>query len=226
MLDDDVLVAPSVLSADFTRLGEELDAVADADLLHYDVMDGHFVPNISFGPAIMKEAQKATQLPFDVHLMVTNPAEIIPLFLDFGADIVTFHMEATPHAHRLAHLIRSAGARAGIAINPATPVCFLEDIIEDVDLVLVMSVNPGFGGQKFIPGAYAKIRQVKELCKNHQVTPLIEVDGGVSAANASELVSAGATMLVAGSAIFKADDREAAISELKHEARLGNSTQA
>ena len=223
---NNVYIAPSVLSADFTQLGRELESIKSADYIHYDVMDGHFVPNISFGPAIMKEAQKATRLPFDVHLMVTNPAEIIPLFLDLGADIVTFHMEATPHAHRLAHLIRSAGAQAGIAINPATPVCLLEDIIEDVDLVLVMSVNPGFGGQKFIPGAYAKIRQVKELCKNHQVTPLIEVDGGVSAANASELVSAGATMLVAGSAIFKADDREAAISELKHEARLGNSTQA
>lgn len=221
-----IQIAPSVLSADFSKLGDELASIAHADYVHYDVMDGHFVPNISFGPALMAQAQKATDLPFDVHLMVTNPEDIVPLFLDLGAKIVTFHIEAATHAHRLVDLIHAHGAQAGISLNPATPVCLLENIIEDLDLALVMSVDPGFGGQKFIPGSLAKIRQLKRLCEAHKVHPQIEVDGGVSAANAAELTAAGATMLVAGSAIFKAEDRAAAIDELRLAAEKDLTTQA
>ncbi len=211
---NNVLVAPSVLSADFSKLKSELDSIANADYIHYDVMDGHFVPNISFGPDIFSYCKKSSELPIDVHLMVTNPAEIVPLFLDRGADVVTFHYEAEVHTHRLVHLIKDSGAQAGISLCPGTPVSVLEDLIEDLDLVLIMTVNPGFGGQKFIPHSIEKLKALKELCRKHNVHPLIEVDGGISAANAADVVAAGADMLVAGSAVFGQEDRAATIQAI------------
>ena len=212
---NNVLVAPSVLSADFTKLKSELDSIANADYIHYDVMDGHFVPNISFGPDIFSYCKKSSKLPIDVHLMVTNPAEIVPLFLDRGADVVTFHYEAEVHAHRLVHLIKESGAKAGISLCPGTPVSVLEDLIEDLDLVLIMTVNPGFGGQKFIPHSIEKLKALKELCRRHNAHPLIEVDGGISAANAADVVASGADMLVAGSAVFGQEDRAATIEAIR-----------
>ena len=211
---NNVLVAPSVLSADFSKLKSELDSIANADYIHYDVMDGHFVPNISFGPDIFSYCKKSSELPIDVHLMVTNPAEIAPLFLDRGADAVTFHYEAEVHAHRLVHLIQDSGARAGISLCPGTPVSVLEDLIEDLDLVLIMTVNPGFGGQKFIPHSIEKLKALKELCRKHNAHPMIEVDGGISADNAADVVAAGADMLVAGSAVFGQEDRAATIEAI------------
>ena len=209
-------VAPSVLSADFSKLKSELDSIASADYIHYDVMDGHFVPNISFGPDIFSYCKKSSELPIDVHLMVTNPAEIAPLFLDRGADIVTFHYEAEVHAHRLVHLIKNSGAQAGISLCPGTPVSVLEDLIEDLDLVLIMTVNPGFGGQKFIPHSLEKLKALKELCRKHNAHPMVEVDGGISAANAADVVAAGADMLVAGSAVFGQEDRAATIEAIRN----------
>ena len=211
---NNVLVAPSVLSADFSKLKSELDSIANADYIHYDVMDGHFVPNISFGPDIFSYCKKSSELPIDVHLMVTNPAEIVPLFLDRGADVVTFHYEAEVHAHRLVHLIKESGAKAGISLCPGTPVSVLEDLIEDLDLVLIMTVNPGFGGQKFIPHSIEKLKALKELCRKHNAHPMIEVDGGISADNAADVVAAGADMLVAGSAVFGQEDRAATIEAI------------
>ena len=212
---NNVLVAPSVLSADFSKLKSELDSIANADYIHYDVMDGHFVPNISFGPDIFSYCKKSSELPIDVHLMVTNPAEIVPLFLNRGADVVTFHYEAEVHAHRLVHLIKESGAKAGISLCPGTPVSVLEDLIEDLDLVLIMTVNPGFGGQKFIPHSIEKLKALKEICRRHNAHPLIEVDGGISAANAADVVAAGADMLVAGSAVFGQEDRAATIQAIR-----------
>ena len=212
---NNVLVAPSVLSADFSKLKSELDSIANADYIHYDVMDGHFVPNISFGPDIFY-CKKSSELPIDVHLMVTNPSEIAPLFLDRGADVITFHYEAEVHAHRLIHLIKDSGAKAGISLCPGTPVSVLEDLIEDLDLVLIMTVNPGFGGQKFIPHSIEKLKALKELCHKHNVNPLIEVDGGISAANAADVVAAGADMLVAGSAVFGQEDRGSTIEAIRN----------
>ena len=212
---NNILVGPSVLSADFSKLKSELDSIANADYIHFDVMDGHFVPNISFGPDIFSYCKKSSELPIDVHLMVTNPTEIAPLFLDRGADAVTFHYEAEVHAHRLVHLIQDSGARAGISLCPGTPVSVLEDLIEDLDLVLIMTVNPGFGGQKFIPHSIDKLKALRELCRKHNVNPLIEVDGGISAANAADVVAAGADMLVAGSAVFGQEDRAATIQAIR-----------
>ena len=213
---NNVLVAPSVLSADFSKLKSELDSIANADYIHYDLMDGHFVPKISFGPDIFSYCKKSSELPIDVHLMVTNPAEIVPLFLDRGADVVTFHYEAEVHAHRLVHLIKDSGAKAGISLCPGTPVSVLEDLIEDIDLVLIMTVNPGFGGQKFISHSLEKLKALKELCRKHNAHPLIEVDGGISAANAANVVAAGADMLVAGSAVFGQEDRGATIEAIRN----------
>lgn len=210
-----VLIAPSLLSADFLHLASELEAVRDADYLHYDVMDGNFVPNLSFGPMILKSVAEASDLPVDVHLMISNPDTMAASYAEAGAHIVSFHLEATNHANRVAESIRAAGAKPGIVINPATPVSALEDILPFVDLVLLMSVNPGFGGQHFIPEVTAKVKRLAKLCDELDVSPLIEVDGGVSEQNIGELVSAGANMFVAGSAVFGAADRAAAITAMR-----------
>lgn len=225
-MQNQIKIAPSVLSADFARLGADLDDIASADYVHYDVMDGHFVPNISFGIDILKAVKRSTKLPVDVHLMITNPDELIPAFIDAGADIVTFHYEATDHAHRLIQLIHASGRKASVALNPATPVCLLEDIIEDVDMVLIMTVNPGFGGQKYIESSAAKLRRLRRLCADHGVSPLIEVDGGVNAQTAAEVCAAGANVLVAGSAVFGREDRAGAISQIRAAAESGLSKKA
>ena len=218
---DDVMIAPSILSADLAKLGEDLRAIEAADYVHVDVMDGHFVPNLSWGVPVLEAVKSSCELPADVHLMVTNPDEVVPWYLEAGADVVTFHIEAATHAHRIVSAIHEAGAKAGIALNPATPVSSLEAIIDELDLVLVMSVNPGYGGQKFIPSSLRKLRQVRVLCAERGVDPIVEVDGGVSAANAAEIVEAGANLLVAGSAVYGQADRTAAIEGIRAAGREG-----
>ncbi|WP_322151844.1 ribulose-phosphate 3-epimerase [Paratractidigestivibacter sp.] len=218
-MQSQIKIAPSVLSADFTKLGADLADVACADFIHYDVMDGHFVPNVSFGLDILKATKRATDLPVDVHLMISNPDEMLPAFIDAGADLITFHMEATAHANRLIQLIHAAGRKASVAICPATPVCMLEDVIEDVDMVLIMTVNPGFGGQSFLESSAAKLRRVKKLCAEHGVNPMIEVDGGINDETAAIVAGAGVNVLVAGSAVFGKADRGAAIESIRTSAQ-------
>lgn len=201
-------VAPSILSANFLELQSELDSIATADFVHFDVMDGSFVPNLSFGLPILKQVKGATELPLDVHLMIQNPDEMALAYADAGADIVCFHQEAATHAHRIISALHEKGVSAGMALNPATAVSTLDAIVCELDLILVMSVNPGFGGQSFIPQTLDKLREVRALCERKGVNPLIEVDGGVSAANAEEICHCGANMLVAGSAVFKGEPKE------------------
>jgi ribulose-phosphate 3-epimerase len=203
-------IAPSLLSADFARIVEEIHAVerGGASYIHIDVMDGRFVPNITWGPKIVGDLRKHTKLAFDCHLMIVEPERYVEQFRKAGADIITFHLEATPHAQRLLAHIRSLGAKAGISICPQTPVALLEDLIEDIDLILVMSVNPGFGGQKFIPRALHKVSQARKLVDRAGVQCEIEVDGGITLHNARSIVDAGADVLVAGSAIFDTPDCE------------------
>ncbi|PWM34312.1 MAG: ribulose-phosphate 3-epimerase [Coriobacteriia bacterium] len=220
-MQSQIRIAPSVLSADFARLGEDLAEISSADYVHFDVMDGHFAPNISFGLDILKATKRSTELPVDVHLMISNPDQMVPAFLDAGADNVTFHIEATDHANRLIQLIHAEGRMVSVAVNPATPVCLLEDVIEDVDMVLVMTVNPGFGGQKFIPASAAKLRRLRRLCAEHGASPLVEVDGGINAQTASIVAKAGANVLVAGSAVFGQADRSAAIAQIRAAAESG-----
>lgn len=220
-MQSQIRIAPSVLSADFARLGEDLVEISSADYVHYDVMDGHFAPNISFGLDILKATKRSTELPVDVHLMISNPDQMVPAFLDAGADNVTFHIEATDHANRLIQLIHAEGRMVSVAVNPATPVCLLEDVIEDVDMVLVMTVNPGFGGQKFIPASAAKLRRLRRLCAEHGASPLVEVDGGINAQTAPIVAKAGANVLVAGSAVFGQADRSAAIAQIRAAAESG-----
>ena len=212
-----VKIAPSILSADFARLGEEIKDVerGGADYIHVDVMDGHFVPNITIGPLIVEAIRPVTKLPLDVHLMIENPDQYIEAFARAGADFITVHVEACRHLHRTIQLIKSTGVKAGVVLNPATPVESLKHIIEDVDMVLLMSVNPGFGGQKFISSVLPKIRQVKELADSVNPDLEIEVDGGVNEETAKLVIEAGANVLVAGSAIFNKEDREAAIASLR-----------
>ena len=199
-------IAPSILSADFTALGEEIARVeeAGADQLHVDVMDGRFVPNITIGPVVVAAIRKRTRLPLDVHLMIVEPERYLPDFARAGADLLTVHAEACPHLHRTLAQIRELGARAGVALNPATSPGVLDYVLDDLDLVLVMSVNPGFGGQKFIPSAYAKVRQVRTTLGTRPVD--VSVDGGVKLEHARPLAEHGASVLVAGSAIFEASD--------------------
>lgn len=210
-------LAPSILSADFAKLGESVQAIekGGADIIHVDVMDGHFVPNISFGAAVMKSLNNCTGLNYDVHLMIETPDKYIGDFVTDKTEYITVHQEACVHLHRTIQLIKSHGVKAGVSINPATPVSTLEDILEDVDLVLVMSVNPGFGGQKFIPSALRKIQQLAEIREKKGLNFIIEVDGGVTLSNAVEIAAAGADMLVAGSAVFGADDVVARTAEFK-----------
>jgi ribulose-phosphate 3-epimerase len=208
-------IAPSILSADFAALGEAIARVeaAGADLLHVDVMDGHFVPNLSIGPPVIESIRKRTRLPLDVHLMIEEPERWVETYVKAGADYVTVHVEASAHLERTLTLIREAGARSGVALNPSTPPEVLQYVLDDLDLVLIMSVNPGFGGQSFIPTAYEKIRRLRAMLANRPV--LVSVDGGVKADNAGLLAQAGATVLVAGSAIFGAPDPGAALAALR-----------
>lgn len=226
MLEPGVQVAPSILSADLGRLADELASIGGASYVHFDVMDGHFVPNLTFGPGVLAAVKGATRVPVDAHLMVSNPDQMVPAYLDAGADVVTFHYEATAHASRLASLIREGGVKAGIAINPGTPVSALDAIIEDVDLVLVMTVNPGFGGQKFIPGSLRKLRQLKAMCDERRVSPIVEVDGGISPATAADVCAAGARLLVAGSAVFGKPDRADAIRKIAEAGEAGRARRA
>ena len=213
-----VKLAPSILSADFARLGEQVREAAEAgaDYIHVDVMDGRFVPNLTIGPLVVAAIRPHTTLPLDVHLMVVEPERLIPDFVSAGADKVTVHQEAVPHLHRVVHQIRELGASAGVAINPSTPASTLDEVIADVDLVLVMTVNPGYGGQSFIEGVLPKVRRVREMIDAGGLATELEVDGGIKKDNVGRLVEAGADVIVAGSAVF--NDRESvarALGELR-----------
>ncbi len=212
------LIAPSMLSADFANLQKDIEMVnqSEADWFHLDIMDGMFVPNISFGIPVIEAINKYAKKPLDVHLMIEDPDRFTELFKKAGADILTVHMEACRHLHRSIQKIHSLDMKAGVSLNPHTPINTLEDIITELDMVLIMSVNPGFGGQKFIPQAYNKIKQLKQLIKDTGSSAKIEVDGGVSSSNAKELTEAGVDILVAGSFIFKSDDPLKTIKDLKH----------
>jgi ribulose-phosphate 3-epimerase len=213
----DHLIAPSMLSADFANLQQDIEMVnnSEADWFHLDIMDGMFVPNISFGIPVIKAIKKHAKKPLDTHLMIEDPDRYLELFKEAGADILTVHMEACRHLHRTIQKIHSLGIKAGVSLNPHTPVNTLEDIIADLDMVLIMSVNPGFGGQKFIPQAYNKVRQLKQLIKDTGSKAKIEIDGGVSTENAKELTETGVDILVAGSFIFKAENPTQTIKQLK-----------
>jgi ribulose-phosphate 3-epimerase len=212
-----VIIAPSILSADGSRLHEEIAAVekAGADWIHIDVMDGHFVPNITMGPAIISALRKTTKLPFDVHLMIENPENYIESFAEAGADIITVHVEAANHLHRTIDIIKKAGKKAGVSLNPATPLTQIEEIIPDIDLLLIMTVNPGFGGQQFIKTTLPKIIKAREMLNALPNKPLLEVDGGVNLKNIASVALAGADVLVAGASIFGTENYSQTIPALK-----------
>jgi ribulose-phosphate 3-epimerase len=220
-----IKIAPSILSADFARLGEEIKAIEDAgaDYVHVDVMDGHFVPNITLGAPVVKSLRACTRLPFDVHLMIDNPDQYIPDFAAAGADLITVHQEAGAHLHRTIQLIKSLGCKAGVSINPATPVSTLDVILEDLDLVLVMSVNPGFGGQGFIPSSLTKIAALRREIDRRGLQVELEVDGGVKPDNIAEIAAAGADVFVAGSAVFNSEDYHATMHALRARAEAARS---
>lgn len=211
-----VKISPSILAADFACLGEEVTAICEAgcDYVHVDVMDGHFVPNLTIGPGVVKAIKSHASKPLDVHLMISPVDAFIDLFAEAGADIITFHPEAGPHPHRTVQAIKAAGCKAGISLNPATPIAALEELIEDIDLILVMSVNPGFGGQKFIKTQLEKIRRIRDLITAAGREIELEVDGGVNSKNAEEIITAGADVLVAGTAVFQ-NGRQAYADNIK-----------
>jgi len=212
-----VLIAPSILSADFAALGTAIAAVerGGADLIHVDVMDGHFVPNITIGPPVVRSIRRVATVPLDVHLMIEDPDRYLDAFAEAGAAMISVHVEVLPHLHRTVHAIKRLGLKAGVVINPSTPVVALEQMAADVDYVLVMSVNPGFGGQTFIPRSESKVREVRALLDGVGNTAPVEIDGGIDRANVARVVAAGARMIVAGSAIFHTPDPERATRELK-----------
>ena len=212
------LIAPSILAADFLHLGDAIQLLnnSEADYIHVDVMDGHFVPNLSFGLPIIKQVKAIADKPLDVHLMISNPQDYIQEYKEAGADIFTVHAEVCPHLHRMLQAVQKAGMQTGVALNPHTPVQILENVIQQVDLVCVMSVNPGFGGQQFIEHTYQKVKDLKKLITDSEADTKIEIDGGVNKDNTRRLVDAGADVLVAGSAVFKAVDAKQMISTLKH----------
>lgn len=211
------LIAPSILSSDFANLQRDVEMInkSEADWFHLDVMDGVFVPNISFGLPVIKAIKRHAKKPLDVHLMIVNPDNYLQAFKDAGADVLTVHFEACTHLHRTVHAIQSLGMKAGVAINPHTPVNFLQDIIADIDLVCMMSVNPGFGGQSFIENTHSKVKYLKQLIRTKKSKALIEIDGGVDLKNAPKLVKEGANVLVAGNTVFGSKDPAATIRELK-----------
>jgi ribulose-phosphate 3-epimerase len=211
-----VEIAPSILSADFTKLGEEIEAVerAGASYIHVDVMDGHFVPNLTIGPFIVESVARVTHLPIDAHLMIENPDDFIGAFARAGANMISVHPETTYHLHRTINHIRDERCRAGVVLNPATPLAMIEDVLGELDYVLLMSVNPGFGGQKFIPSSLDKLRRLRELIRARGTSVKIEIDGGIGPDNAGQVVAAGAEILVAGSAVFGKPDPSEAMRDL------------
>ena len=215
-------IAPSILAADFSRLGEEIRVVEEAGAyaIHVDVMDGHFVPNITIGPPVVAGMRRATKLPLDVHLMIDEPDRYIPAFVEAGATNITVHVEALKHLDRTIEFVRSHGVRVGVALNPATPLSAVEHVLDTVDMVLVMTVNPGFGGQKFIPYTSRKIRRLREMIDEQRLECAIEVDGGIDMETLPDVVSSGASVLVAGSAIFGAEDPAARLKEMLEKASM------
>jgi len=222
-MDDRVLIAPSILSADFGALRDAISVVESAgvDLIHVDVMDGHFVPNLTIGPPVIRALKGYSKTPLDVHLMIDNADSTVGWYLEAGADLVTVHVEACTHLGRVVDSIHEAGAQAGVSLNPSTPLSALAEILPSVDLVLLMSVNPGFGGQSFIASVMGKIERLWDMCHELSVSPVIQVDGGVCVKNAADIVRAGARALVAGNAVFGADDPKAAVRELRESSMAG-----
>ena len=214
-----IKVAPSILSADFSKLGEEILKIdqAGADMIHIDVMDGHFVPNLTLGAPIVKALRTVTKLPFDVHLMINNPENLIDDFIAAGADIITIHIEAANHLHRLVQKVKSSGVKVAVSLNPATPLNTLEEILPELDMVLLMSVNPGFGGQSFIPATLNKIARLKEMIDAKKLKIDIQVDGGINLETAPKVIKHGANILVAGSAVYGSNDIKGTIAQLKQQ---------
>jgi ribulose-phosphate 3-epimerase len=219
-----IKIAPSILSANFARLGDDIKDVerGGADYIHVDVMDGHFVPNITIGPLIVEAIRPITKLPLDVHLMIENPDQYIEAFAKAGADIITVHVEACTHLHRTIQQIKAQGVKAGVVLNPHTPVSIIQHVLEEIDLVLLMTVNPGFGGQSFIHSVIPKIKQVASMIEERKLQVEIEVDGGVNSETAKLCIEAGANVLVAGSAIYNQQDREEAIASIRNEKKISS----